>query len=194
MRDVTDDAGLSGLPTKAPHVEIADFDSDGWPDILTTASLDGTTPVVFRNTGDGDALHFVSNGDPGSADYWPSGVVFDADHDGRLDVVLPDFDARRPTRLLVNRSSSGHWIGLVAERGSLVRAYRAGSAGEPQALVASADVAASSGFGGGSPAIAWLGLGRLDRVDLVVLRAGRPALRLPGRAADALIERRCTGG
>jgi hypothetical protein len=108
-------------------------------------------------------------------------------------VVLPDFDAQRPTRLLVNRSDSGHWIGLVAERGSLVRAYRAGRVGDPQALVASATVAASSGFGGGPPAVAWLGLGQLDRVDLTVLRESRPALRLPGRRADALIESRCTG-
>ena len=36
FRDVTDAAGLPGLPTKAPHVEIADLDADGWPDIVTS--------------------------------------------------------------------------------------------------------------------------------------------------------------
>lgn len=33
FEDVTESSGLTGLPTKAPHVEIADFDNDGWPDI-----------------------------------------------------------------------------------------------------------------------------------------------------------------
>ena len=37
FQDVTDISGMIGLPTKAPHVEIADIDNDGWPDILTTA-------------------------------------------------------------------------------------------------------------------------------------------------------------
>ena len=56
FEDVTEAAGLVGLPTKGPHVELNDMDNDGWPDLVTTASAaDGTRPAVFRHTGlDGD--------------------------------------------------------------------------------------------------------------------------------------------
>ena len=33
---MTDSAGLVGLPMKSPHVEVQDFDNDGWPDIYTS--------------------------------------------------------------------------------------------------------------------------------------------------------------
>ena len=53
FREDTEASGLVGLPTKSPHVEVADFDNDGWPDILTTASAaDRVTPIVFRNLGE----------------------------------------------------------------------------------------------------------------------------------------------
>ncbi|MDQ3781371.1 MAG: VCBS repeat-containing protein, partial [Actinomycetota bacterium] len=58
LENVTEEAGLVALPTKAPHVEIVDLDNDGWPDILTTASAgNGAAPAVFRATGvDGDGI------------------------------------------------------------------------------------------------------------------------------------------
>ena len=36
FEEVTEAAGLKPLPMKAPHVEIQDFDNDGWPDIYTS--------------------------------------------------------------------------------------------------------------------------------------------------------------
>jgi enediyne biosynthesis protein E4 len=36
FEDVTEAAGLTALAMKAPHVEIQDFDNDGWPDIYTS--------------------------------------------------------------------------------------------------------------------------------------------------------------
>jgi hypothetical protein len=36
--DVTEAAGLVPLPLKGPHVEIQDFDNDGWPDIYVSAA------------------------------------------------------------------------------------------------------------------------------------------------------------
>jgi hypothetical protein len=52
--DVTEAAGLVPLPMKAPHVEIQDFDNDGWPDLSASVvmfSPDGPHPVIFRNLG-----------------------------------------------------------------------------------------------------------------------------------------------
>ena len=51
LRDVTDQAGLPAFPTKSPHVEIADVDADGRPDIVTTASGVDGSPIVLRNVG-----------------------------------------------------------------------------------------------------------------------------------------------
>ena len=57
FRDVTEAAGLVGLPTKAPHVELVDFDADGRLDLLTTASADGgSRPAVFRGVGVEDGV------------------------------------------------------------------------------------------------------------------------------------------
>jgi hypothetical protein len=56
FEDVTEAAGLHPLPMKSPHVEVQDFDNDGWPDIYTSivkfAAGDGRPcPVIFRNRG-----------------------------------------------------------------------------------------------------------------------------------------------
>jgi hypothetical protein len=56
FEDVTDAAGLKPLPMKSPHVEIQDFDNDGWPDVYTSivkfAAADGAPcPMIFRNLG-----------------------------------------------------------------------------------------------------------------------------------------------
>lgn len=56
FEDVTDVCGLEKLPMKAPHVEIQDFDNDGWPDIYTSivkfADQDKRPhPVIFRHQG-----------------------------------------------------------------------------------------------------------------------------------------------
>jgi len=56
FEDVTVAAGLKPLPLKSPHVEVQDFDNDGWPDIYTSivkfAATDGAPcPVIFRNQG-----------------------------------------------------------------------------------------------------------------------------------------------
>lgn len=62
---VTEQAGLVPLTLKAPHVEIQDFDNDGWPDIYGSMmkwAADGSPhPVIFRNlgsSGSGNNLHF----------------------------------------------------------------------------------------------------------------------------------------
>src|SRR5207237_2333814 len=55
FEDVTEKVGLKPLPMKSPHVEVQDFDNDGWPDIYTSIvkfAPDGRPhPVIFRNLG-----------------------------------------------------------------------------------------------------------------------------------------------
>ncbi len=146
--DVTDEAGLVGLSTKAPHVEVADLDADGWPDIVTTASVDDTTPMVFQNLGmDGPIPHFRTNGESTSTQYWPSGAVLDADHDGRLDLVLAEFDDRRPTLALRNVTESGHWLAVAASPTAGSRssaAVRSGTSADGSATCRSRPRAASA--------------------------------------------------
>lgn len=54
FEDVTTAAGLDSLPLKGPHVEIQDFDNDGWPDLsVSIVKFAGgqVYPYVFRNLG-----------------------------------------------------------------------------------------------------------------------------------------------
>ncbi len=157
FRDVTDEAGLGGLPTKAPHVEIVDFDADGWPDILTSAAVDQRTPLVYRNLArPGEVPRFASDAPPGPVQYWPSGAVLDADHDGRPDVVLAEFDARRPSLVLRNVSDSGHWLGVEGRAGTRLAVYTATESGRKE-RVETTTIDGASGFGGGSAPVAWFG-------------------------------------
>jgi hypothetical protein len=180
--DVTESAGLVGLPTRAPHVELADLDADGALDLVVSTSIDQATPLVFRNVGErGSMPRFEMNGAPGPTQYWPTGVAFDADRDGRLDVFLGEFDAARPSLMLRNRSDSGHWIGIGAPVGSVVSVH-APSDGETEGRVLGrATIGASTGFGAGAPPVARFGVGTLRRVEVTVTRgqAESARLRLP---------------
>jgi hypothetical protein len=51
FEDVTDAAGLVPLDAKSPHVDVADFDNDGWLDIVAYAST-----VASPTSGEGRPL------------------------------------------------------------------------------------------------------------------------------------------
>ena len=54
LKEVTRQVGLQPLPMKAPHVEIRDFDNDGWPDLYTAIVIykDGHShPAIYRSRG-----------------------------------------------------------------------------------------------------------------------------------------------
>ncbi|MBA2338421.1 MAG: CRTAC1 family protein [Acidimicrobiia bacterium] len=193
LDEVTEEAGLVALPTKAPHVEIVDLDNDGWPDILTTASAgDGATPAVFRSTGvDGGIPRFESPTGLGSAQYWVAGPTADIDHDGRLDALLVEWEPALPSLLMVNQSASGHWLQvsvgpeLGGGVGTTVAVYEAGGAGDLDRLVGIREIVATVGYTAGIEQIAHLGLGDATEVDVVVTPPpGHDPITLTGVAAD----------
>jgi enediyne biosynthesis protein E4 len=174
FEDVTEVAGLPGLPTKAPHVEINDFDNDGLPDILTTASAsDGTRPVVFRNAGLDDGVpRFVTPGGLGDPQYWITGPSTDVDRDGLLDVLLVEWEPALPSLLFRNETGSGNWLTvsvgpqLGTGVGARVSVYEPGELGRPDGLIGMREITASQGYSSGQAAEAHFGLGPADVVDV----------------------------
>jgi hypothetical protein len=195
FRDVTEEAGLVPLPTKAPHVEIVDLDADGWPDILTTASADdGTHPAVFRHLGGDGVPRFEAPAGLGSDRYWIAGATFDSDRDGRLDVFLVEFDQERTSVLFRNDGDAGHWLGVQLGPagtdgiGASVEVYRAGGLGDPAQLLGAREITASTGFSSGSLPIATFGVGDATDVDLRVEVGGGEPVELRGVATDRLVD------
>ena len=139
FEDVTDAAGLNPLPMKAPHVEIQDFDNDGWPDISTSIVkfADGKPhPVIFKHAGMTNGLPryvetaLATNDFPTADDrgikrsgeffekvlkekkiiYSAPGPSGDFDNDGRLDLLLPSWWPEARSLLLRNETPSGNWL------------------------------------------------------------------------------------
>ena len=193
FRDVTEDAGLLPLPTKAPHVEIVDLDGDGWPDLLTSASADdGSRPAVFRNlgTGAGEDPAFEAPEGLGDDQYWVAGGTFDARHDGRVDVLLVEWEPTLPSLLLRSTGTSGHWIevgGGAPALGAQVDVFEAGGLGEADRLLGSAPITASVGYSSGSEATARFGVDDVTSVDVLVRLPGGDDVELRDQAVDRRI-------
>lgn len=175
FEDVTAASGLAPVQTKAPHVEIADLDNDGWPDILATASSEqGASAGVFQNLGSqGGDPAFASPEGLGSAHYWPVGATADANRDGLLDVFLAEWSPGLPSVLLQNATAGAHWVSVsvapaAVSIGSVVEVYRAGQMGDPAGLLGLREITATTGYGGGVPAVAHVGLGDVTLVDIRV--------------------------
>jgi enediyne biosynthesis protein E4 len=174
FEDVTEAAGLVGLPTKGPHVELNDIDNDGWPDLITTASAaDGTRPAVFRHAGlNGDIPTFTPPDGLGSPQYWVAGPTSDIDRDGRLDIFLVEFDPALPSLMLRNETASGHWLEVSAGSelgygvGLRAEVFESGGAGDAGALLGARDITTTQGYSSGVAPVAHFGLGEVDRVDV----------------------------
>ncbi len=145
FEEVTEKAGLTPLGMKSPHVEIQDFDNDGWPDIYfsTVKFKDGKPhPVIFRHQGvirDGipqfreDAWSvndYPTAEDRAIADsgkmfekvkrekkviYTAPGPSGDYDNDGRLDLFLPNWWPDQRSMLLHNETKAGNWLRVQVE-------------------------------------------------------------------------------
>jgi enediyne biosynthesis protein E4 len=85
FEDVTDRAGVSGEGRWGSGVAVADYDGDGWLDILIT---NFGPNVLYRNRGDGTFENVAARAGievPG----WNTGAAFlDADGDGDLDLYI----------------------------------------------------------------------------------------------------------
>src|SRR5262249_8261406 len=120
FKDVTEAAGLKPLAMKAPHVEIQDFDNDGWPDIFVSIVKfkdRKPCPVIFKNLGVKNGIPrfrddaWAVNDFPTAEDramkragpffekvlkdkkimYFAAGPSADYDRDGRLDLLLANW-------------------------------------------------------------------------------------------------------
>ena len=139
FEDVTVAAGLTPLPLKGPHVEVQDFDNDGWPDIyVSLAKFAGgkTYPLIFRNLGVKEGVPRFHeevlrvNDFPTPEDlaikrtgaffdkviqdkkiiYMAPGPSGDFDNDGRLDLFLANWWITSPSLLLHNETPGGNWL------------------------------------------------------------------------------------
>jgi hypothetical protein len=186
FRDVSAAVGMpTHLTNKSPHVEIQDFDNDGWPDIyFSTAWLDeddGITPLVFRNLGttDDGLPEFKPLGESPSRSplvYFPAGPTGDYDGDGRLDLLLANWFAGNHSRLLRNVSAPNRWleVAVVAKRanrdglGTAIAVYRSNQADKPGALLGFQVLGTGQGFASAQPAVAHFGLGGHTAVDVTL--------------------------
>jgi len=146
FEDVTEVSGLPPLPMKAPHVELQDFDNDGWLDLSTSiVKFAGGRPhpVIFKHRGLKDGVpNFAATAlavndfpteedrairssgkffekmiDEGKIIYSAPGPSCDYDRDGRLDLFLANWWVEKPSLLLHNETPGGHWL-QVEVRGS----------------------------------------------------------------------------
>lgn len=174
FEDVTEKAGIPAFPTKAPHVEVQDFDNDGWLDILTTASAGaGSRPAILRRDREVDGVpHFAAVNGLGSPQYWVTGATADVDRDGRIDVFLVEFEPSLPSLLLRNVTPDvGRWLTVdvgPAAAGAVIEVYRAGGLGRADQLVARRDVVTGVGYAAGAPSLVHVGVGDLGVVDVRV--------------------------
>jgi hypothetical protein len=156
FEDVTDAAGLAPLTMKAPHVEIQDFDNDGWPDIYVSIVkfADGRPhPLIYKNLGVRDGVPrfreyaWAVNDFPSTADrglrrsgdlfdkilrekkiiYMAAGPSGDFDRDGRLDLFLPNWWLASRSLLLRNETPPRHWLDVCVAGGNGVNRMGVGS-------------------------------------------------------------------
>lgn len=192
FRDITSEAGVPDLPTKAPHVIVADLNSDSRLDILTTGAS-GDRPITLMNTSQrGHSPRFTPLAPvqpPGEQEYWVTGAILDADHDGRREVFLAEWFPQRSSLLLEQSGGSGHWLTISAgsEVGTLVTAYDAGHAGEADHVIGHQELTAASGFGAGTELLAHFGLGAATTTDVVVMPPGGPARTVRNLPADSFL-------
>jgi hypothetical protein len=144
FEEITAPAGLVPLAMKAPHVEIQDFDNDGWPDLYASIVVFANNkpcPVIYKHLGvqDGlprfreDAMALTDFPTPEDKALKRVGPLFDKalkekkiiymaaapsadfDRDGKLDLFLANWWIDAPSLLLRNETRGGHWLDVQVE-------------------------------------------------------------------------------
>jgi len=85
FEDVTDAAGVAGEGQWGSGIAVADYDADGWPDILVT---NFGPNVLYRNRGDGSFVNLAARAGIESPGWNTGAAFFDADGDGDLDLYV----------------------------------------------------------------------------------------------------------
>jgi hypothetical protein len=86
--DVTDKAGVAGGKEFSMGCAAADYDNDGYPDILVTAYGRCT---LYHNNGNGTFTDVTDKAGVAAPGWTTSAVWFDYDNDGKLDLFLCSF-------------------------------------------------------------------------------------------------------
>lgn len=185
FEDVTDEAGLVPLPTKAPHVEINDFNNDGWPDVLASAAA-GDMPAIFVSQGVEDGIpRFGAPDGLGPAQYWVAAPTADYDHDGRLDVFGAEWYPSLPSTLWRNETESGNWleISIGADLGFGI-GWRV-EVRDGEELIGAREITVTQGYSAGVLPVAHFGLGETESVDVRLVPAdGSDPVDLDGVTAN----------
>ncbi|HEX6235582.1 MAG TPA: CRTAC1 family protein [Acidimicrobiales bacterium] len=172
--EVTEEAGSPALPTKSPHVAVADVDNDGLADVVTSAASDDGVPLVLRNRGVTNGVpRFDVAGGPGDGEYWVTGVTEDIDRDGRVDLLLVAWEPSAVSPLLRGVGASGGWVEIdLAALGPDITGARIEARAGGQ-VVATGWAASTTGYAAGASPVVHLGLGQVDGdVELTVAPVG----------------------
>ncbi|MGB7861500.1 MAG: CRTAC1 family protein [Acidimicrobiia bacterium] len=185
--DVTDSSGVVDFPTLAPHVEIADVNNDGHPDVITSASVNGgTSPAILINDG-GPLPHFSVVGDTGSQQYWVGAPSVDYDRDGRVDILALEWEPSLPSIMFRNDSQVGHWLEVSVAGpgrgiGSVVSVTT--ESGEP---VGRQELMIATGYASSGLPISRFGLGEVKRVNVEITSPDGKSVNLGSFDADSHI-------
>lgn len=202
FRDATREVGLpESVPQKSPHVEVQDFDNDGWPDLYFSTgrmNADGSVvPLVYRNLGAQDGVpRFAPPREFKEGDqlvYWPAGPSGDYDDDGRIDLFLVNWFRGNHSRLLHNESPPRRWLDVTVRGtktlnrmgiGAQVRVYEAGKLGDAKSLIGFQELTVGYGYASGQPAVCHFGLADRSTVDVRIRFPDGTTKDLQSVAAD----------
>lgn len=208
FEDVTDATGLAPLRSKSAHVELKDYDNDGWPDLLVGVGVgDQTQPAVFRHEGLSNGVPQFSNPDElgdertepptlsnwelaGIPRYWPMGVSADFDRDGRNESFVCEWFPELPSRFFTNETEAGHWleVEVTPQRdaiGAQVEVFCPGRLGDEERRIGSRPIVANTSYGAGAHSVAHFGLGQSPAVDVrITLPHGTGVVERRGVRAD----------